>query len=335
MLAAVFWESYDQEALLDVRLCDLGLTLEDTWLEPLVQKVEDELEQRELPLRPHFWLADEWFSPEGVPGIAIPFYLAHPRLVRLERSMMLGVEGGTRRECVQLLRHELGHAMQHGYALHRRRAWQRHFGAASTPYPEHYLPRPTSRRFVVHLDGWYAQAHPVEDFAETFAVWLDPRSRWRRAYAEWPALEKLEYVDALMAELRGQRPSQRSRARPYALSSLRMTLREHYAERRVSLELIDDRFDRGLHRVFASTGEGERADAFLRRHRVDLRERVAQHTGEPAFNVNQILEELRARCRALDLRVQSDEATTKLDVALLLATHTVHTLHRRRRWYSL
>ena len=26
----------------------------------------------------------------------------------------------------------------------------------------------------MHLDPWYAQSHPDEDFAETFAVWLTP-----------------------------------------------------------------------------------------------------------------------------------------------------------------
>ena len=54
---------------------------------------------------------------------------------------------------------------------------------------------------MLNLANWYAQSHPIEDFAETFAVWLRPGSRWRSRYADWPALRKLEYVDALMQEV--------------------------------------------------------------------------------------------------------------------------------------
>ncbi len=135
----------------------------------------------------------------------MPFYLAHPRLARLERKMFKEVEGGTQRQCMQILRHEAGHIVQHAYALHRRRKWQEMFGRSSSPYPESYRPNPNSRDYVQHLPRWYAQSHPDEDFAETFAVWLTPRSNWRQRYAEWPgALEKLEFVDELMARDRRQ-----------------------------------------------------------------------------------------------------------------------------------
>ena len=30
--------------------------------------------------------------------------------------------------------------------------------------------------------GAYAASHPEEDFAETFAVWLTPRSNWRQSF---------------------------------------------------------------------------------------------------------------------------------------------------------
>ena len=66
---------------------------------------------------PHAWLSDEWFSPDNTPGIAIPFYLAHPRLMRLERRQILEVEGGTASECLRILRHETGHVVQHAYRL--------------------------------------------------------------------------------------------------------------------------------------------------------------------------------------------------------------------------
>ena len=49
-----------------------------------------------------------------------------------------------------------------------------------------YTPDPNSRAYVQHLDYWYAQSHPFEDYAETFAVWLRPSSRWKRRYEGWP-----------------------------------------------------------------------------------------------------------------------------------------------------
>ena len=175
------WARWSTERLLELRFADLGLRLEGSWVAECVDELQAELARKGLTLRPHVWLAQEWFSPAGVPGIAVPFYLVHPRLVRLERSKMLEVEGGTRDECMRILRHECGHALQHAYELHRRARWRQHFGSSSKPYPKVYSPNPASRRFVQHLRLYYAQSHPDEDFAETFAVWLQPRHVWRYA----------------------------------------------------------------------------------------------------------------------------------------------------------
>ena len=192
------WEKLSDEQLLKQRLSSLRVAVEGTWLEDCLSTLYEELEERGIRLRPHAWISSEWFSPADVPGIAIPFYLTHPRLMKLEKKMMLDVEGGTWSECMAILRHEAGHAIQHGYQLQRRRRWQQLFGPSSKHYPRYYRPNPASRRYVQHLRLWYAQSHPDEDFAETFAVWLRPRSNWRTRYAGWPALKKLEYVDELM-----------------------------------------------------------------------------------------------------------------------------------------
>ena len=95
--------------------------------------------------------------------------------------------------------------------------------------------RPSSKDYVLHLEHWYAQSHPTEDFAETFAVWLRPKARWRAEYAGWPALAKLEFVDKLMAELAGRMPSKRDRSFIAPLTHNSRTLGEHY-RRRASLE---------------------------------------------------------------------------------------------------
>ena len=165
-----------------------------------MRRLYRELDKRQIGFRPHVWLSEEWFSPDGVPGIAVPFYLAHPRLERLERRMMRNVEGGSAESAMRILRHEAGHAIDTAYRLRRRKRWREVFGPASLPYPDTYRARPGSRRYVQHLGEWYAQAHPCEDFAETFAVWLKPNSSWRRTYAQWPAFHKLEFVDELLTE---------------------------------------------------------------------------------------------------------------------------------------
>jgi len=183
--AGVDWTTLSDDKLLDIRMCDLHLSIEGTEIEPRITQLNSELEARGLHFKPHYYLSDEWFTPDGVPGIAIPFYLAHPRLAKLEEAEMLEVEGGDFESCLRILRHEAGHAIDNAYRLRRRPTRRRLFGNPATDYPEYYTPKPYSKSFVQHLDHWYAQSHPDEDFAETFAVWLDQSSLWGTRYAGW------------------------------------------------------------------------------------------------------------------------------------------------------
>src|SRR5258708_4147028 len=196
------WADWPDEKLLDLRMSQLGLNIEESVLADRISQLQRELEGRGLAhFKPHFWLSDEWFSPDGVPGVAIPFYLAHPRLERLERAYMLEVEGGTPEWCMRILRHEAGHAIDNAYKLRQRRRRQQVFGPSYKAYPQFYDPKPYSKSFVLHLDSWYAQSHPDEDFAETFAVWMNPESDWRPRYEGWPALKRLEDMDKRRKEL--------------------------------------------------------------------------------------------------------------------------------------
>jgi hypothetical protein len=274
-----------------------------------------------------------------VPGFAIPFYLVHPRLARLERRMMLEVEGGTREECLRILRHECGHALQHAYELQRRARWRELFGSPSKKYPKVYRPNPASRRFVQHLRLYYAQSHPVEDFAETFAVWLQPRHLWRRRYAGWPALRKLEYVDQLMAEIGSQRPRVRTRQQVDPLSRLRKTLGEHYSEKRASYSVqFPDTYDRDLQRIFSDQPRHrhlERASAFLRRNRSEILRTVSRWTGGYQFTLDQVLHEMIGRARELRLRAAGSDRRLLLDSAGMLAVRTVHHLYHRPKGIAL
>ncbi len=325
--------------LLETRLCDLDLELQGTWLEDCVADLYASLARRELAFRPHVWLSSDWFSPTGVPGIAIPFYLAHPRLMKLERAQMLECEGGTREECLRILRHEAGHAIEHAFRLDRRQGWRALFGRSGQHYPSHYQPDPSSRAFVQHLPRYYAQSHPAEDFAETFAVWLGPRAGWRRRYQGWPALRKLEYVDTLMAELAGLTPPVRSRRRLDPLPQLRLTLREHYRRKRAHYTRDTGRVhDRELRQLFSDSPRHRRkelAATFLRRNRTELRRLVSRWTGEYQFTLEQVLNDMIVRCDKLKLRAAAPERKLRVDFAVMLGVKAVHSLHEHRDWVAL
>ncbi len=310
------------------------MQIEGTWLQPLLERVYEEIIERGIRLRPAAWVSDEWASPDGIAGIQIPFYVLHPRLRALEQRMMHYVEGGGKREALRLIRHEMGHAVQHAWALQRRADWRRVFGHAR-PYPDEYRPNPSSRNYVQHLPGWYAQSHPAEDFAETFAVWLNPTSGWRRQYAGWRALRKLEYVDELAGKLNDLRRAPRTRARPHALKSLRATLGEYYETKKKHYGIgFSDTYDRDLERLFSDDpayAEAESAVSFLRRNRRLLRETVSRGTGQHTLVVDQVLDEIIGRCGELRLRAPGDPDRLKLEFATLLTAHTVHEI-RSRQW---
>src|SRR3974390_2109573 len=335
------WASLTDDKLLEVRLKDLRVTVQGTRLESCLKALYRELDEHDIRVRPHAWISSEWFSPENTPGIAFPFYLAHPRLMQLEKKKIIDVEGGTWSECMAILRHEAGHVLQHSYALQRRRRWQQLFGASSKRYPNYYRPNPASRHFVQHLRLWYAQSHPDEDFAETFAVWLRPRSNWRTRYAGWPALKKLEYVDELMGEIAGKRPPAPTRERVDPLSKLGQTLGEHYQKKQAFYAFKPPKtYDRDLFRLFSADPRhrrGQPASAFIRRHRANIRQLVARWTGENQLTLDAVLDDMIARCREHDLRAVGSERKLVIDFTVLLTAKTMHALFgpSRRKWIAL
>jgi hypothetical protein len=194
----------DVQEILTKPIKELGLKLEGSHLERYVEKLYRELEQKGLKkFRPLCYLTDEWGCPSGEPIIGIPFYLADPKLARLEKAMN---DLEDEREILMYLRHEAGHAFNYAYELYKTPEWRDLFGPFRRPYRDNYRPIPFSRNFVRHIPGWYAQKHPDEDFAETFAVWLTPRSEWRKRYKGWGALAKLRYVDRMAHRLRDTEP---------------------------------------------------------------------------------------------------------------------------------
>jgi hypothetical protein len=333
------WTDLPDEDLLKIRFADLHLAIEGSWLEARITQLYDELASRGLTFRPHFWLSADWFTPDGVPGIAIPFYLAHPRLMRLEKAQMLEVEGGTPEWCMQILRHEAGHAFDNAYELRRRRRRRKLFGPPSLPYPEYYLPKPYSKSFVLHLDSWYSQSHPDEDFAETFAVWLTPDADWRARYADWPAIRKLEYMDELMRDIAGRAPVVAARRRVEPLERLRTTLGRHYARKRAHYGLEYPHFyDRDLRRLFSAAEEHRRnrkASRFIQSIRRDVRRLVAEWTGSYQYTIDRVIEDMIRRAEELGLRLKYPDDRTKVDFTILVTVQTMNYLHSGRHRVAL
>lgn len=340
MTRRLAWEKLGDAELLDVPLRRLGVRIEGTWIEECLHDLHEDLARRDIPFRPHAWLSTDWYVPDAVPGIAIPFYLAHPRLMQLERKQMLEVEGGTRPEMMKILRHECGHALDIAYGLGRERRRRELFGDPSRRYPEHYRPNPASRRYVQHLRLYYAQSHPLEDFAETFAVIIGSRSGgWRKRYADWPALQKLEYVEELLEQLRGEKARHHNRRKPDSLPTLGMTLREYYKDKRERyLISYPDIYDRDLRRLFSDDPKhrhAELASHFLRRNRSEIRKLVSNWTGEYQFTLEQVLKDMIGRSRELKLRAAGPERRLKMDFAVLLTVKTMDFHYSRRNWFAL
>jgi hypothetical protein len=333
------WQLLPDEELLKLRLSDLPLHIEGTVLEGRLERLRAELEARDLRLPIHSYLSTEWFTPDDTTSMAVPFYLAHPRLERLEKTQMLEVEGGEEGWCMRILRHEAGHVIDNAFKLRLRRRRRSLFGSSSVPYPEHYAPKPYSKSFVIHLDPWYAQAHPDEDFAETFAVWLTPDSDWRQRYQGWSALAKLEYVDALMRELAGQEPRVVDATEIDPLRRVRRTLGYHYRQKRKHYGLDHTSFyDTDLRRLFSAAPEfagNMTAAQFIQRTRKTVRRVVASWTGIYQYTVDRVLEEMIERSRELELRLAVPEERARHEFPLMVTVQAMNYLRSGRHRVAL
>ncbi|MFZ2490923.1 MAG: putative zinc-binding metallopeptidase [Thermoanaerobaculia bacterium] len=326
--------------VLPVRIRDLGMSLERSPVAELVRLLYAELEAKGLRhFRPLCYLSDEWGSPTGEPVIGIPFYLGDPRLTTLEDSLN-DVEG--EREIKMYLRHEAGHAFNHAYELYRTEDWRELFGPTRRPYRDDYPFVPFSRDYVRYIPGWYAQKHPDEDFAETFAVWLDPASRWETRYARWGAMRKLEYVDRVAREVADRPPPRGEGRTDVTVDEMEQTVEEFYRQWQVderptieSLALdtdLLDIFDLGT----AGNDQTPAAD-LLRTHRRAIVDKVNYWTGVRRTLVRTLVLAIEERLRELELVASSErprEQMVELTVyittlAMTFLTGTKRLRHRK------
>ncbi|MCA1829583.1 MAG: putative zinc-binding metallopeptidase [Myxococcales bacterium] len=310
--------------LLPRRIKELGLRLEGSMLEKYVQQLYLELSARGLQkFRPGVYLSDEWACPDKEPVIGAPFYLADPKLEALERAIN-DVED--EREILMYLRHEAGHAFNYAYLLYDNKEWRQLFGDFDKPYDDSYTPVPFSRRFVRHIAGWYAQKHPDEDFAETFAVWLTPNTDWRRKYKGWPALKKLEYVDRIARELAGQPPRKALEVavKELPVEEMASTIEQFYKEHQPDEEaaLKDLLPDAELEDIFSvrKGNELRPAAAFLQDYRKVIVDKITYWTGVRRSLIKKLLEVIGKRARELDLSVETRRESHYLIETVAFAT---------------
>jgi hypothetical protein len=319
------WVNLSDDELLERKISQLGLKLDGTELQPLIQQLYSELSAKNLTFHPPCHVGDEWFVPVGIPAIFVPFFLTHERFRRLERKLILEVEGETPEWFMKLIRHETAHAYAYAYRLTRKKKWRDTFGETSAEdTPQFYRPRPYSRSYVVHLDDWYAQSHPDEDFAETFAVWLTPNLDWRERYKGWKAIQKLEYLDELMQSIAGQPPLHQPVYDPSAHDCLNIKLKTYYARKRKLYEdAYPDFYDQDLKQLFAAANDAPdriKASKYLRQRRRKLMDAVCAWTNEKKYRVNELLTRLIQRCDQLNLYIKPDDPALNLQVSSYITT---------------
>lgn len=313
-------ENISDDELLKKRICDLPLKVQGTWLEECIIELYTELNDKGISFKPPCYLADEWLTPQGETCIGIPFYLAHPTLIRLEKKFMVEAEGDNKAWCMKLLRHETGHAISHAYRFHKRKKWQKLFGPPAKEYTDTYKYRPYSKNYVRHLDGYYAQYHPDEDFVETFAVWLTPGLDWQSQYKEWKAIEKLKYVDQLMQEIKGKQPLNKKSNKYWRLSTLRLTLANYYKKKRYTLaEDFPDFHDQFLKKVFSEMPDLSDKNAYsagklIRQHKSAMVVSIARSSGGKKYIINDLIRAIEKRCFDLKLILSADEKISLLNL---------------------
>jgi len=334
------WET-ERYALLNTRVCDLELDLEQSLLFRCIQKLYSELAAKKFVFKPPYYFTcagDEWGCPDRVPIMGIPFHLADNRLVKLEREM--GYTSYDKKDLMILLRHEAGHAFNYAYELYDEPQWRNIFGDFYTTYPTNFRFKfnPFSRTYVKSQGDpkYYAQAHPDEDFAETFAIWLTPRSNWRNIYKKWPSIKKLEYVDRIMHRIQNKKPPITGGPLDSPYHSKTYTLIEYYGE---ALDNFKDKalgiYDEDLGEIFRANSNGHKrglpAKDLIRKNRRFLIETISRWTGAREKVVTPVIGTFYVRCRDLQLSLfQDDEISSLASLAALGTTVVMNYLHTGR-----
>lgn len=299
----------------------------------LYERLLLELKAKGLNFIPTIWVATEWSCPVGSRGFGIPFYILNPKLSSIERATMGSCEANAKSMIMKLLRHECGHAIDNAFRLRGNPERVKLFGKASDPYPTSYFPCSDPNSFVRHLPDYYAQAHPDEDWAETFAVWLDPKSNWRKKYSPYPkALEKLEFVQRIMSKIKNQKPKWGVTGPIDDISKSNETLDSYYSEKLRCFRINTRKNFFAYMAPIFSTDHGVSAAQYLRRNRQIIAKKIAYKTSLRPYVVERLVEELIADCRLQNHRI-SDSDGVKLERISKSLLIRARAFQRQKRHY--
>lgn len=316
--------------LLNTPINRLGLRIKGTIFEQAIATVRAELRKKGITkLEPEFYLSTGYGCITASPIIALGFYDCSDILKEVNRELRGWYYSEA--DVYNLLRHEIGHAFCYAYELYRRPEFCELFqveGDFFKTYPkgDDYDYNPRSKSYVNPSGDHYAQKHPDEDFAETFQVWLMPRSGWKRKYRHKPtALRKIEYVARVVEELGAQPPVVVNYPdwKDESVEDMKKSVAEfmgadpdHY--RRNASGYVDPDIQalfrsepRGISRRDLRKGF-VRAEAWLRSQKLPLINRISYWTGVDAIVVRDLAEKLIHRARALDLWTEREGGDRKL-----------------------
>jgi hypothetical protein len=326
----------DVHELLPVRIKELGLRVEGSPVERYIEQLFRELDSKGIKhFRPGFYLTSEWGCPSEQPVIGVPFYLADRRLGAIE-SAVNDLE--REREIMMYMRHEAGHAFNYAYELYKSEEWHEVFGPFRRPYRDRYSFVPFSKNYVRHIAGWYAQKHPDEDFAETFAVWLTPGSKWRQKYANWPVIKKLRYVDRICKEVGDVRPSRPLGEVDFTVNEMEETIADFYRQSSgdEADAIADLPLDTDLDDIFAQRDQvpperASKASDVVLKNRREIIDKVTYWTGARRSVVKTLVEAIASKLDALDLVADSScEAEQIVELTVYVTTLSMNFFVGRR-----
>lgn len=196
-----------------------------------ILRLKQRLRAYNISWRPHIWFADEWFSPNGIGGFALPLSLGHKKLITLEKKYLGHLEGTSSKEFFKLACHETGHALDNAYKLRLSKGRQKIFGKTSQHYPKSYIPNPNRNDHVHFLGDFYAQAHPDEDWAETVGFLLYNNKSWNKNYLNTYAWQKLCFAHALLNQLQHKTPKLTRHLKPYHVQNDERTFLQYLEDK--------------------------------------------------------------------------------------------------------
>lgn len=323
------------EQILALKLCEIDFDLDSFHKKKLIKKLQKELQNADLDFMPHIWVSDDWFSPDGLPGFAIPFYLFSPKLIRIQRKIVGRVEGATEKSFMMLLRHETGHALDNAFHLRKSKKRQKLFGTSSQPYPIRYKPQNFSRNFVHYLGEGYAQAHPDEDWAETFAVWLDPQSQWQKRYTSSLAREKLDLIDTLMSRLVHTKPINcKTKTVDSVLGDTR-TLRQYFDQKEKELKVRKQSPVFKKVKGLLSTQGDIPTWLFIHENRDYIKRAVAKNTLLPHYKIDEMISDVKTACKNESYYTMSEERKQKKTLKMLIDVMSRPQVSRDQSWVRM